>query len=279
MGKGAFPEDHPLFAGHGRHPDPDAVGQRGVPGERPRARRRRPVRRPAHRRPGDLPRAGAGSSTSTSSRPRSARSSSPTWASSAHAKPTPAAAARRARKAARRRSTRPDDWVERVTELRGTLLRRDDFDDVPIKPPRVYREINESVRTRTPLRHRDRALPDLVRPVPADVPPAALPGLRAGRPARLGGPGRDRREVRLPGRSKWSAVVGDYSFQFLMEEIAVAAQYRIPFVIVMVNNEYLGLIRQAELGYDMNYAVGPALRRGRHRPRHAHGGDRAAGRG
>jgi tartronate-semialdehyde synthase len=51
------------------------------------------------------------------------------------------------------------------------------------------------------------------------------------------------------------AVVGDYSFQFLMEEVAVAAQYRIPFVIVMVNNEYLGLIRQAELGYDMNYAV------------------------
>ena len=51
------------------------------------------------------------------------------------------------------------------------------------------------------------------------------------------------------------AVAGDYSFQFLMEEIAVAAQYRIPFVIVMINNEYLGLIRQAELPYDMNYAV------------------------
>lgn len=40
-----------------------------------------------------------------------------------------------------------------------------------------------------------------------------------------------------------------------MEEIAVAAQYQIPFVIVMVNNEYLGLIRQAEIPYDMNYAV------------------------
>jgi tartronate-semialdehyde synthase len=51
------------------------------------------------------------------------------------------------------------------------------------------------------------------------------------------------------------AVAGDYSFQFLMEEIAVAAQYRIPFVVVMINNEYLGLIRQAELPYDMNYAV------------------------
>ena len=38
----------------------------------------------------------------------------------------------------------PGDWVERVAHLRGTLLRRDDFDDVPIKPPRVFREINQS---------------------------------------------------------------------------------------------------------------------------------------
>jgi tartronate-semialdehyde synthase len=50
-------------------------------------------------------------------------------------------------------------------------------------------------------------------------------------------------------------VVGDYSFQFLMEEIAVACQYEVPFVMVMVNNAYLGLIRQTELKYDMNYAV------------------------
>jgi tartronate-semialdehyde synthase len=60
--------------------------------------------------------------------------------------------------------------------------------------------------------------------------------------------------VRVPERDV-VAVVGDYSFQFLMEEIAVAAQYKIPFVIVMINNEYLGLIRQAEIRYDMNYAV------------------------
>src|SRR5699024_6919703 len=52
------------------------------------------------------------------------------------------------------------------------------------------------------------------------------------------------------------AVVGDYSFQFLVEELAVSAQYDIPFVIVMLNNEYLGLIRQAEAdGYSMNTEV------------------------
>jgi tartronate-semialdehyde synthase len=54
-------------------------------------------------------------------------------------------------------------------------------------------------------------------------------------------------------------VVGDYSFQFLMEEIAVAVQYRIPFALVMLNNAYLGLIRQAErgaFGFEQNFEVG-----------------------
>ena len=50
-------------------------------------------------------------------------------------------------------------------------------------------------------------------------------------------------------------VVGDYSFQFLMEEVAVAVQYGVPFVLVMVNNGYMGLIRQAEKNYDMNFQV------------------------
>ena len=34
-------------------------------------------------------------------------------------------------------------WTGRVTELRSTLLRKMDFDDAPIKPQRVYREVNE----------------------------------------------------------------------------------------------------------------------------------------
>jgi tartronate-semialdehyde synthase len=52
-------------------------------------------------------------------------------------------------------------------------------------------------------------------------------------------------------------IVGDYSFQFLVEELAVGAQYDVPFVLIMLNNEYLGLIRMAEDhgGYDMKYEV------------------------
>jgi tartronate-semialdehyde synthase len=50
-------------------------------------------------------------------------------------------------------------------------------------------------------------------------------------------------------------IIGDYSLQFLIEELAVAAQYQVPFVMIVLNNAYLGLIRQAELNYDMNYEV------------------------
>ncbi|MDT7785473.1 MAG: tartronate-semialdehyde synthase, partial [Pseudonocardiales bacterium] len=52
-------------------------------------------------------------------------------------------------------------------------------------------------------------------------------------------------------------IVGDYSFQFLVEELAVGAQYDVPFVLIMLNNEYLGLIRMAvdHGGYDMKYEV------------------------
>jgi tartronate-semialdehyde synthase len=145
-------------------------------------------------------------------------------------------------------------WPSRVADLRSSLPRRDDFDDVPIKPPRVYREINsyfgedttfvtaiglyqiwsgQFQHTYLPRRY---LVCGQAGPLGWEVPAAM--GVKCAFPER-----------------KVVAVAGDYSFQFLMEEIAVAAQYRIPFVIVMVNNEYLGLIRQAELPYDMNYAV------------------------
>src|SRR4051812_46857330 len=48
---------------------------------------------------------------------------------------------------------------------------------------------------------------------------------------------------------------GDYDFQFLIEELAVGAQFRLPYVHVLVNNSYLGLIRQSQRGFDMDFCV------------------------
>ena len=51
-------------------------------------------------------------------------------------------------------------------------------------------------------------------------------------------------------------VVGDYSFQFLLGDLGTAVQNNVPYVIVMLNNGYLSLIRQpSKYLYHMNYGV------------------------
>ena len=148
----------------------------------------------------------------------------------------------------------PGEWVGRVDELRSTMLRKTDFDDVPVKPQRVYQEINEYFDEDTVFvtaiglyqifggqfqktyKPRHYLCCGQAGPLGWEVP--ACIGVKLGRP--------DKTVV---------GVVGDYSFQFLMEELAVACQYRVPYVLVMLNNAYMGLIRQGELKYDMNYAV------------------------
>jgi tartronate-semialdehyde synthase len=146
-------------------------------------------------------------------------------------------------------------WTERVAELRSTLLRKTDFDDVPVKPQRVYQEVNEvfdedtvfltaiglyqifSGQFQKTYKPRHYICCGQAGPLGWEVP--ACIGAKLGAPEKL-----------IVG------IVGDYSFQFLMEEVAVAVQYRVPFVLVMLNNTYMGLIRQAEkYGYDEDYAV------------------------
>jgi tartronate-semialdehyde synthase len=51
------------------------------------------------------------------------------------------------------------------------------------------------------------------------------------------------------------ALSGDYDFQFMIEELAVGAQFKLPYLHIVVNNSYLGLIRQAQRGFQMDYAV------------------------
>jgi tartronate-semialdehyde synthase len=148
----------------------------------------------------------------------------------------------------------PDEWVERVDELRSTLLRKMDFEDAPVKPQRAFKEMNDfldedaivvtaiglyqifSGQFQKTYKPRHYLCCGQAGPLGWEVP--ACIGVKLGKPGNL-----------------VVGVVGDYSFQFLMEEIAVAVQYKVPFVLVMLNNGYMGLIRQSELPYDMNYAV------------------------
>jgi len=159
--------------------------------------------------------------------------------------------------AARRRvvaGRRPTAWAEQVPERRRELPRRTDYDDVPIKAERVFREMNAvfdrdtvfvtaiglyqiwSGQFQEAYGPRQYLICGQAGPLGWEVP--ACIGAKLGQPERT-----------------VVGVVGDYSFQFLMEEVAVAAQYEVPFVLVMINNGYLSLIRQSEIKYDMNYAV------------------------
>jgi tartronate-semialdehyde synthase len=139
------------------------------------------------------------------------------------------------------------------------MLRKSHFDDVPMKPQRVYEEMNAAFGKDTCYVttiglsqicasqflkvYRPRNWIDASQAGPLGwTVPAAL-GVRAADP--------DREIV---------ALSGDYDFQFLIEELAVAAQHKLPYLQVLVNNAYLGLIRQAQGAmFKMDYQVSLAF--------------------
>jgi tartronate-semialdehyde synthase len=52
------------------------------------------------------------------------------------------------------------------------------------------------------------------------------------------------------------AVMGDFGFTFLVEELGVAANYDLPVVVLIINNAYLSLIRQNQkYAYNYEYQV------------------------
>lgn len=149
----------------------------------------------------------------------------------------------------------PTEWVRSVPDIRHRMGRKMDFDNVPIKPQRVYKELNEffdrdtifvtaiglyqiwSGQFQEIYKPRHYFCCGQAGPLGWEIP--ACIGIKLARP-----------------NQQVVGVVGDYSFQFLLEEVAVAVQYQVPFVLVMVNNGYLSLIRQPEKYlYDMNYGV------------------------
>ena len=84
-------------------------------------------------------------------------------------------------------------WADRVGELRETLVRRDDFDDVPIKAPRVFREVNEIFGRKATFVTAIGLYQNLVGPVPKGLPTRPVPRLRSSRSSRMGSASRDRR--------------------------------------------------------------------------------------
>jgi tartronate-semialdehyde synthase len=145
-------------------------------------------------------------------------------------------------------------WSEQCQERKRTMWRKTSFDDVPIKPQRVYEEMN-------------RAFGKQVRYVStiglSQIQAAQLlhvfeprHWINAGQAGPLGWtvPAALGVAVADPD-STVVALSGDYDFQFMIEELAVGAQFAIPYIHVLVNNAYLGLIRQSQRGFEMDYCV------------------------
>jgi tartronate-semialdehyde synthase len=149
-------------------------------------------------------------------------------------------------------------WAEECRERKRTMLRKTHFDQTPLKPQRVYEEMNKAFDRDTcyvstiglsqiagaqflhVYKPRNWINCGQAGPLGWTLP-AAL-GVRAADP--------DRPIV---------ALSGDYDFQFLIEELAVGAQHKLPYLHVVVNNSYLGLIRQAQRGFNMDFEVSLAF--------------------
>jgi tartronate-semialdehyde synthase len=57
-------------------------------------------------------------------------------------------------------------------------------------------------------------------------------------------------------KKKTVCLMGDFGVTFLVEELGVAAAYRLPIVVLIINNAYLGLIRQNQkYAYQFEYQV------------------------
>lgn len=155
-----------------------------------------------------------------------------------------------------RTGTLPDysAWVSECLDRKRTLHRRTHFDDVPVKPQRVYEEMNRAFGRET----RYVSTIGLSQIAGAQLLHVYRPRhwINCGQagplgwtvPAALG-------VVAADPSAHVVALSGDYDFQFMMEELAVGAQFNLPYVHVLVNNSYLGLIRQAQRAFDMDYFV------------------------
>lgn len=149
-------------------------------------------------------------------------------------------------------------WSAECRDRRATMHRKTHFDNVPVKPQRVYEEMNRAFgRDTTYVSTIGLSQIAGAQMLHVYGPRTWINAGQAGPlgwtvPAALG-------VVRGKPGAKVVALSGDYDFQFMIEELAVGAQFQLPYIHVVVNNSYLGLIRQSQRAFDMDYHVSLAF--------------------
>ncbi|HLD66814.1 MAG TPA: glyoxylate carboligase [Pseudomonas sp.] len=145
-------------------------------------------------------------------------------------------------------------WQADCQQRKRSLQRKTQFDNVPVKPQRVYQDMNE-VFGKDTCYVSTIGLSQIAGAQFLHVykPRHWINCGQAGPlgwtiPAALG-------VVKADPTREVVALSGDYDFQFMIEELAVGAQFNLPYIHVVVNNSYLGLIRQSQRGFEMDYCV------------------------
>lgn len=146
------------------------------------------------------------------------------------------------------------DMVQQLPQMRKDLARKVDYDCKPINPHRVFHELNQYFGNNAVFTTGcgitqiwSGQLQEI------DTPRHYLPSGGAGClgydiPAAFG--------AYIATNKQTVAVMGDFGFTFHAQELAVCAKFKVPVIVVIVNNAYLGLIRQNQkYAYDYEYAV------------------------
>ena len=146
------------------------------------------------------------------------------------------------------------DLPAKIPAMRKELHRKMDYDCKPINPHRVFEELNKFFGENAVFTTGcgitqiwSGQLQDVGSPrnyLPSggagclgyDIPAAFGAGIATGK--------------------QTVAVMGDFGFTFHVQELAVCAKFGVPVIVVVVNNAYLGLIRQNQkYAYGYEYAV------------------------
>ncbi len=145
-------------------------------------------------------------------------------------------------------------WLASCQQRKRTLQRKTHYENIPVKPQRVYEEMNQYFGKDTCYI----STIGLSQIAGAQFLHVYKPRhwINCGQagplgwtlPAALG-------VVKADPNRQVVALSGDYDFQFMIEELAVGAQFKLPYIHVVVNNSYLGLIRQAQRNFDIDYCV------------------------
>jgi len=146
------------------------------------------------------------------------------------------------------------DIKDRLPALKKELARRTDYDAKPINPHRAFYELNRYFGDNAVFttgcgitqiwsgQLQEINFPRRYLPsggagcLGYDIPAAFGAGIATGR--------------------QTVAVMGDFGFTFHVQELAVCAKSKVPVIVFLINNAYLGLIRQNQkYAYGYEYAV------------------------